>query len=191
MPSISRLLKSLAFAGTLAMAATAAAAGPTVTPLVSVEWLHQHVADQDLRVLDLRGPAGFAAGHVPGAIRVNFPGGWRVERNGIPAMLPDVPDLAAYVSSLGIGPKTSVVVLPVGRSSADLGQATSIYFILKYLGHDGVAVLDGGAPAWAAANEPLETGPAARTQQAPFVANARPEILATIDQVKATLGTGA
>jgi thiosulfate/3-mercaptopyruvate sulfurtransferase len=190
MLSISRLVKPLAVAGALAMAATAAAAGPAVTPLVSADWLQQHVADQDVRVLDLRAPAGFEAGHVPGALRVDFPGGWRVERNGIPGMLPDVPDLAAYVSSLGIGPQTSVVVLPVGQNSADLGAATSIYFILKYLGHDAVAILDGGAPAWAAAaNAPKQTGAAAPPQQAAFVANARPEILATLDEVKASLGT--
>ncbi len=187
---MSRLIKPVAVACALAVSATVAAAGPTVTPLVSIDWLQRHVGDQDLRVLDLRSATGFDAGHVPGAIRVEYPGGWRVERNGIPAMLPNVPDLAAYVSSMGIGPPTSVVILPVGRTSGDLGQATSIYFILRYLGHDAVAILDGGAPAWAAANLPMQTGPAAPSQQAAFVANPRPEILATLDEVKAVLGTG-
>ena len=47
-----------------------ALAGPEVTPLVSTDWLAQHLGDADLAILDVRDTGTFAAGHIPGTINI-------------------------------------------------------------------------------------------------------------------------
>lgn len=181
-PPFLRNLAAIGAAIVLALAGPALA-GPAVTPLVSVEWLAANAAAPDLRLLDLRPAEAFAAGHVPGTVRSDYPGAWRAEVDGVPAMLPPVPALEAAVSALGIGPDTSVVLLPAGTDAAEFGAVTWVYFILKYLGHDAVAILDGGTAAWVAAGNPVESGEGAKPAAAAFVAAVRPDVLATTEAV--------
>ncbi len=170
-----------------------AMAGPAVTPLVGTEWLRQHLGDPQLRILDIRsgnaGAAAFEAAHIPGALRSEYPGDWHTQRNGVPWALPEVADLELGLSVLGIGPDTTVVVVPAGTDATDLGGATWIYWVLTHLGHDAVAVLDGGYAAWAAdpAN-PTESGPGTPPEMAVFTAQVRPEILISTADMKARLG---
>lgn len=194
---MSGIKRTLAAAAAVAMAVAGpavAVAGPAVTPLVSVDWLADNLGGDGLTIIDLRsgsqGAAAYAAAHVPGAIRVDYPGAWRVDRDGVPGLLPETAALEAHLSALGVGADSSVVLVPAGTGSTELGGATWVYFVLKYLGHDAVAILDGGAAAWAVAALPVEAGAGATPQPARFTADVRPDILATIDVVVANLGTG-
>lgn len=173
-----------------AVAATQpAAAGPEVTPLISTEWLEANLDEDGLVVLDIRGEATFADAHVPGALRTDYPGAWRTTRDDVPWVLPEIADLEAFLSGLGIGGDTSVVVVPAGTDATELGGVTWIYWVLKYLGHDAVAILDGGWNAWQGEGRPAESGPSPEPVAAAFVAAPRPEILATTDYVAERVGT--
>ena len=115
----------------------------------------------DLVLLDIRhaladpgkGPAAYAAGHLPGAVHAH------VDRDlSSPPRagtgrhpLPDVDDFVGTCSRWGVGPGVQVVCYD------DWGGAwaSRAWWLLRYYGHEEVAVLDGGLPAWTAAGLPL------------------------------------
>ena len=112
----SRLLLGLTLVAP-AMAAPTLAAAPT--PLVSADWLKQHLRDPGLVVLDIRsaidggGVKAYEAAHIPGSVHSDYDkAGWRVERNKVPFMLPTVAELEKLIGELGIDEETRVVVVP-------------------------------------------------------------------------------
>jgi len=168
---------------------TGTALARSLEPLVSVEWLQSHLGESGLVVIDIRSAidggarSDFEAGHIPGAVYSSYTeAGWRQNSNGIPGMVPPVADLEALIGGLGIDNATDVVIVPAGVGSTDFGSAARIYWTFKLLGHDRVAILNGGHRAW------LESGaPVAEGWQDPlpatFVADFRPHLLASVDDV--------
>jgi thiosulfate/3-mercaptopyruvate sulfurtransferase len=183
--------------GLLAAMLLAPAAGlaAPLSPLVDVAWVEANGERDDVVLLDIRNRIDggsrqtFAEGHVPGAIHSDYlQDGWRTTVDGVVGQTPPVANLEALIGGLGIDGDRTVVVIPAGVSSTDLGSATRVYWTFKYLGHDRVAILDGGHRAWVEAGKPLESGlpePEART----FVASVRPELLADTAFVESRLGT--
>jgi len=70
-------------------------------PLVDAAWLKERLGDSGVRVLDCTSPRMYAQAHIPGAVFTDF-GKWRVKKNGVPAMLPDVSYLEKLIGGLGI-----------------------------------------------------------------------------------------
>jgi thiosulfate/3-mercaptopyruvate sulfurtransferase len=163
----------------------------TESPLVDSAWLAQHLDRDALVVIDVRDPvdgvSAYDAGHVPGAISAPYVGfGWRAEVEGIPGMLPPVGAIADKIAQLGVDGNSQVVILSDGVNSTEFGKATRVYWTFKVLGHEAVAILDGGFRAWTAAGQPVSTD--ARTPTpAGFTADLQPDLLATIDEVRAAL----
>jgi len=174
------------------------AAKAVAAPLVDADWLAGRLNNSDLVVLDIRygadagSPDAFEAGHIPGAVHADYAtAGWRMNKEGVPGMLPPVADLEKLIGGLGIGNGTQVVVVPRGVSASDYGSATRVYWTFKVLGHDAVSILDGGYKGWLAdASRPVETG-AVTPEPAAFKADFRRDLLATGDDVKAALDGGA
>lgn len=163
-------------------------------PLVDVDWVKANADRDDVVLLDIRNKIDggsaktFAAGHIPGSIYSNYlEAGWRTKVDGVIGQVPGADQLEALIGGLGIDNKTTVVVIPAGVNSSDFGSATRVYWTFDYVGHDKVAILDGGYRAWTAdpAN-PIETGSAAPEPKT-FAANLRPELLVDSADVQATL----
>ncbi|HVC54403.1 MAG TPA: 3-mercaptopyruvate sulfurtransferase [Stellaceae bacterium] len=129
--------------------------------LVSTAWLAAHLADPHVRVLDssYKQPGvtptarqDYEAGHIPGAVFFDIddvaqPG------TALPHMIPSAERFAAKMAERGIGNDDRVIVYDAnGLSSA--GRA---WWLLRLFGHDNVALLDGGLPAWQAEGRPTET----------------------------------
>jgi thiosulfate/3-mercaptopyruvate sulfurtransferase len=187
--SIARIVRRIAAAAVL----SAAIATPALAaePLVSVDWLKAHRADANVVVLDIRsaidggGKEAYEKGHIPGAVHTDYDkSGWRVERNGVPFMLPTVAELEKLIGELGIDEKSRVVVVPAGVSYTDFGSAARVYWTLKTVGVSEVSILDGGFAAWKAAGNEVASGP---SQPAPtiFTATFNDSSLATDAQVAA------
>lgn len=103
------------------------------------------------------GERQFAEAHVAGARYLHLDrdlSGARTGRNGRHP-LPAREAFARTVGALGIGPSTPVVVYD--RQGAM--YAARAWWMLRWLGHDAVAVLDGGLDAWRAAGGSVESGP--------------------------------
>ncbi|MGD8866066.1 MAG: rhodanese-like domain-containing protein [Gemmatimonadales bacterium] len=162
-----------------------------VQPLVSAEWLNKNLeAVIPLDVRQDRPGAVFADAHVPGA--THSPYGqdpWRVTRNGVPGLMPAVADLELLIGALGIANDDYVVIVPQGQSAVEFGSATRIYWLFKVLGHEKVAILDGGFNAWLARDYSTERG-VNRRPPATYTAEPQSNLVAAKQDVLAALETG-
>ena len=110
------------------------------------------------------GERQFAAGHVPGSQHVHLDrdlAGAKTGRNGRHP-LPDRSAFAQTAGRLGIRPETQVVALDAQGGV----YAARLWWMLRWLGHEAVAVLDGGLQGWKQAGGPLSTE-ASRVAEAP------------------------
>lgn len=154
-----------------------------------MEWVQDHLCTEGVLLLDLRrADIDFQSAHIPCAVHSNYyEDGWREVRDGLPNMMPPADRLARLIGSLGIDNQTHVVIYASGTGHFDLAETTSVYFTLRYLGHDLVSILDGGLPAWTAEwDNDIDVGEQA-TSPRTFIANPKPEWLATLDDVKAVI----
>lgn len=184
-------------AGITALGLAGTATAEAVAPLVDAGWVKANAEREDVVLLDIRNGidggsrATYAEGHIPGAVHSDYlEDGWRTTVDGVVGQTPPVDELEALIGGLGIDNGTTVVVIPAGVSSSDLGSATRIYWTFKYLGHDRVAILDGGYRAWTA--DPGNRVEAGVNEPAPatFVADVRPELRADTGDVRARLESG-
>ncbi|CAM3734380.1 Thiosulfate sulfurtransferase [Bordetella sputigena] len=152
----------------------------TSTLLMSASELASRLNDADVRVFDVRHDLGdfsagrrqFEASHIAGAHFLDNEkelAGEHTGRNGRHP-LPDRGALANLLAAHGVGPGTLVVAY-----DASGGQfAAHLWWLLRWIGHDRAAVLDGGWQAWNAAGLPVESGappaPAAAAAAAPRAA---------------------
>jgi thiosulfate/3-mercaptopyruvate sulfurtransferase len=103
--------------------------------------------------------------------------------------LPPAEVFAETVRKLGIGNRTQVVAYDDANSSF----AARLWWMLRWLGHDAVAVLDGGFKAWTAAGGALEAGEAAAAAEAAehFTPRIRAESVASTAEVERALRDGS
>jgi thiosulfate/3-mercaptopyruvate sulfurtransferase len=162
--------------------------------LVSTSWLAINLDDPHLRIVDAtwylpnaggEGRADYDAGHIPGAAFWDLDGIADLS-DPLPHMLPSADDFGRHMEALGIGDDTFVVVYD------QLGIATAgrPWWMLRYFGHDKVAVLDGGMVRWKAEGRPV-TADAPASRRASFTPRPRPELVRTLDQVRANLSSRA
>ncbi len=165
-------------------------------PLVTRQWLESRLGEPDLVVLDIRnaidgGSAeSYAEGHIPGAIYSNYlTDGWRITRDGVIGMAPPPAELERLIGGLGIGNEDAVVLVYGGVNATDFGSAARIYWTFKYLGHDRVAILDGGWRGWQAAGLAVEQG-VRLPEPTRFEARVRPEYAVDTAFVEAAVARG-
>lgn len=163
------------------------------TTLVDVATLQAHLDDPTWQVVDVRhqltdpdyGPRAYAQAHVPGAVFLHCDrdlSGQVTGSNGRHP-LPDPQQLARRLGALGIGPATQVVVYDDAQGMV----AGRLWWLLRWLGHRSVALLDGGWQAWAASGGPL-TALLPSVEPALFESSLQDGVV-TADEVMARLET--
>ena len=162
--------------------------------LVSTEALAAHLGDPDWIVFDTRhdlawpdkGRQAYQAAHIPGAHFMHLDhdlSGAKTGSNGRHP-LPPVAQFAARMNRCGVAPGRQVVVYDDGGGSF----AVRLWWMLRWLGHDQVALLDGGFAAWKRENRPLDAAiPAPREGR--FEPRPREGITVSADDVLAGLGS--
>jgi len=165
--------------------------------LVETDWLADHLADPDLRIIDATvvmrkdstgawkpssGRGAYDKAHIPHAQFVDLLTGLQDTNSRFTHMLPPADDFAAAMAALGIGNDNRVVVY----SSAVPWWATRFWWMLRTYGHDNVAVLNGGLQKWQAEDKPL-TDEVLSAAPATFMPRYRPDLVATKDSVLAAL----
>jgi len=155
-------------------------------PLVSTDWLAEHLAAPDVKIIDSswylpgeqRNPAAeFEEAHIEGAVFFDIDG-IRDADNPLPHMLPTPRAFAEDMARLGISNSDTIVAY----DGAGLFSAPRAWWCLRVFGHDKVAVLDGGLPAWRAAGLATISGRAAPDAGA-FEASFRPELVRDLAQM--------
>ena len=168
--------------------------------LISAEQLQAlQQTDQPLMVFDCSfdlaapeaGHQAFVAGHIPGAIYAHMDAhlsakGQPDAASGGRHPLPAREKFTAWLGSAGLDQGAQVVVYD--RQGAN--YCGRLWWMLQWVGHDAVAVLDGGWPAWLAAAGAVASGEA--TQRLPTNYAVAPELssLVAIETIAARLGVG-
>lgn len=176
--------------------------------LVTTEWLAEELGaapgdGSDLVVLDCTiflkmgddgyisesGLANFEAGHIPGAAFADLNEDLVDTSGPYRYVVPTPEHFGAAMERLGVS-DTSRVVLYDDNSSM---WAARVWWMLRWIGFDRAALLDGGLKAWRAEDRPLESGPPAPTPAPPgsLSLQPRPRLIADKDEVMAAMADGA
>lgn len=171
---------------------------PAMDTLVTAEWLSQHLNDPDLVVLDctvrmqptkdhgfaaVSGRSDYDSGHIPGAGFADLTGD--LSAGGpFKFAMPTPQKFAAAMGALGVG-DDSRVVLYSGNNPA---WAARVWWMLRWIGFDRVAVLDGGRKAWTTEGRPLSIEPFNRPAEKLSV-SLRPMLIADREEVRAAIGS--
>jgi thiosulfate/3-mercaptopyruvate sulfurtransferase len=135
-----------------------------IEPIVSAKWLQANRGAEDLVIVDIRPPAAYDAGHIPGAISEPFLvpfSAWVTMRDDLLLELPEDDELFASIGALGIQADSRVVVVtssnPGEPPTYGLSNGTRVAGTLIYAGVRNVAVLDGGFAEWNVEGLPTTT----------------------------------
>ncbi|MED1723979.1 sulfurtransferase [Brevibacillus parabrevis] len=157
--------------------------------LVTPQWLRDHMNDERIVIADCRfalsaseqGAEEYATDHIPGALyfHLNRDLSGPKQEHGGRHPLPDPAALAALFSRAGIDEHTTVIAY----DDQEMAMAGRLWWLLRYLGHDRVAVLDGGYAAWKKAGYEV-TAEVPTPQARTFVPQLRPDMLVSVEGVK-------
>ncbi|WP_238655138.1 sulfurtransferase [Paenibacillus piscarius] len=156
---------------------------------VTKRWLLARLYEPEQTIVDCRfnlndpgeGRALYEAGHIPGAVYLDLKldlSAPEAEHGGRHP-LPDPQVFAARLSKLGISNDTRIVAY----DDEDGMNAARLWWMLRYLGHEQVFILEGGFSQWKAEKYPVTDHQPVRVPSS-FTANVQPQMLADIDEVR-------
>lgn len=166
------------------------------TPIISTAELAERLSDAGCFVADCRfelsdrgaGRAAWESGHIPGAVHVDLERDLSTPVTAVSGRHPlPHPDAFAHtLSRLGISGDTDVVCYDAGNGAF----AARLWWMLRWAGHDAVAVLDGGFAAWVAEGRPVSREAPPPRPPARFIARPRPDMVVDAAGVASALARG-
>jgi thiosulfate/3-mercaptopyruvate sulfurtransferase len=165
--------------------------------LVSAEWLREHIDDPDLVVIDAtvivepdgagnlvsrNGKAAYDAGHIPTAVFADLKGELADADSTLDFAIPSPEQFAQAMGALGVGDNSRVVLYDANGMS----WAARVWWMLRWIGFDQAALLDGGLNAWTAAGGELSTE-ATDHPTRELTVRLRPELIVGQDEVRASI----
>jgi len=173
----------------------------TAQCLVETDWLAAHLDDPALRVLECTtilhprpdggytaesGRATWAAGHIPRSGFADLTDDLCDRSSPLLYMMPTAEQMAQAMARLGVGEGTRVVLYDRAVNM----WAARVWWMLRAVGFDEAAVLNGGWRKWTHENRPTSTEPCVYPP-ARFVPRPRPELFVGKQAVLASLGERA
>ena len=173
------------------------AASTGMDSLVTAAWLAEHIDDPDLVVLDcsviiendedgnmraLSGRDAYEAGHIPGAGFADLKGALSDADSPLEYAVPAPGQFRDAMQALGVGDDTRVVLYD--RSGGV--WSARVWWMLRWIGFDDAALLDGGLDAWTAAGRSLSTETPTEPERT-LTVNLRPQLIADRDEVFAAI----
>jgi thiosulfate/3-mercaptopyruvate sulfurtransferase len=159
--------------------------------IVSPQWLFAHLEDPKVVIVDCRfsladpqlGKQQYQTSHIQGAyyLDLNQDLSSPVQEHGGRHPLPDIGILTEKLAGIGVNSSETLVVV---YDDSRLAFASRLWWLLRYLGHEQVAVLDGGFKNWENCNYPI-TDVIPGRKKGKFTANLQPQLLVNIEDVKA------
>ena len=162
-----------------------------IQQVVSAEWLHSNLNNPQIVIVDCRfslmdrdlGQKQYQESHIQGAyyLDLNLDLSSPVQKHGGRHPLPDFEQLATKLSEIGV---TSGETMVIAYDDSRFAFASRLWWLLRYMGQDRVAVLDGGFAGWQAQNYAVNAEiPTAKSGK--FTPKLRTDWLVDIDTVKA------
>lgn len=165
--------------------------------LVNTEWLSVHLDDPDLVLLDctvvtmpeedggfrnVSGRPDYELGHIPNAGFADLMVDLADTSSEYEFTLPDPKTFCEAMGKLGVGDNSKVVLYDMNYQA----WAARVWWMLRWVGFDRAALLDGGMSAWTSERRPLSTEKVIRTPKH-LTLNLRPELIADHDEVLADI----
>lgn len=167
----------------------------TYHELINVAQLRDFLSVSDCRLIDCRsdlmqpekGRADYLAGHLPGAVYADLDVDLAdpITDTSGRHPLPDAERFRKTLEGWGISNDTQVVAYDYANSAL----AARLWWMLRWMGHERVAVLDGGIAAWSAAGGELQTT-VPQFKKSVFNATPKLENVATTEEISAALAAG-
>ncbi|HZY99242.1 MAG TPA: sulfurtransferase [Candidatus Baltobacteraceae bacterium] len=165
------------------------------TTIVSVRELHDRLGDPKIVAIDCRhslqdlglGERLYDEGHLPGAFFAAVEddlAGSKTGSNGRHP-LPDPEVFARFLRGLGVDDDTQIVAYDAG---ADM-FAARCWSLVRWIGHDAVAILDGGYARWVQSGYPVTAAPGEPRREGNIQAHVRPELIVDAEHVHKRLGS--
>jgi thiosulfate/3-mercaptopyruvate sulfurtransferase len=163
------------------------------TTLVTTETVYLHLGEPDWAIVDCRfelgtpdsGETQYRERHIPGAVYAHLDRDLAGKKTGTNGRhpLPDPDALRETFSRMGIAFGVQVVAY-----DQDNGMyASRLWWLLRYMGHESVAVVDGGFAKWVSEGRPTTSGDERRARE-PFDGTPREAMRATVADVEQHLG---
>lgn len=164
--------------------------------LVTTEWLNDHLNDPDLVILDcnvitlpdelfgyknVSGRSEYAKSHIPGAGFADLTVDLSDMESPLDFDLPSPEEFCTVMGALGVGDDSRVVLYDEW-----MGWAARVWWMLKWVGFDNAALLNGGSKAWVAEGRPVSKDVVSRPTKV-LSPRVRPEIIADRDEVLAAM----
>ncbi len=165
----------------------------TKDPLVSTQWLAEHLSAPDVRIVDATwfmpgverdARAEYEQGHIPGAVFFDIDE-ISDTATDLPHMAPSPEKFSSRVRKMGLGDGYRIVVY----DSHGVFSAARVWWTFRLMGHEDVVVLDGGLRKWLAEGRPVEDLPPPPRERH-FTARYNADLVRTAAQVKRDLDSG-
>jgi thiosulfate/3-mercaptopyruvate sulfurtransferase len=163
-------------------------------PLVSAAWLAERIDAPDIRVVDATwfmpsdtrdAKALYAERRIPGAVFFDIDEIADTD-SPLPHMLPAPEKFASRMKKRGIGDGSRVIVY----DNQGIFSAARVWWTFRVMGHEDVAVLDGGFPAWEAGGHEIETGPPQTRMERHFTPRVRTDLVRDLADMRKAVEAG-
>jgi thiosulfate/3-mercaptopyruvate sulfurtransferase len=163
---------------------------PAYDPLVSTQWLAEHLNAPDVKIADATwflptlgrdARQEYAEAHIPGAVFFDIDD-IADAASPLPHMLPDAAKFSSRMRGLGLGDGTRIVLYDNNKYSA----SARAWWMLRLFGHPEVAVLDGGLAKWRAEGRPVTDDPVT-PKEAHFTARQNNLLVRDLEQIRANV----
>lgn len=159
--------------------------------IVETDWLADHLHAPDLVILDgswhlptanRDAKAEYLAEHIPGALFFDIDD-IRDDTSPLPHMLPSTVKFASRMKKMGVGDGMRIVVY----DTIGVFSAARVWWTFRAMGHEDVAVLNGGLKKWKAEGRPLEDGPPVPRSARHYTPLLNAQLIRDLDDMKALL----
>jgi len=162
--------------------------------IVETDWLADHLNAPDLLILDgswhlptsgRDARAEYNAEHIPGALFFDIDD-LTDENSPLPHMLPSSVKFASRMKKMGVGDGMRIVVY----DTYGLFSAARVWWTFRAMGHNDVAVLNGGLKKWKAEGRDIEDMPPMQRTARHFTPRVQSELIRDMDDMKAYVEKG-
>jgi thiosulfate/3-mercaptopyruvate sulfurtransferase len=163
------------------------------TWLVETDWLTEHLKAPDIVVIDAtlylptvprNAYEEYRNAHIPGALFFDIQD-ISDATSHLPHMLPSPEKFASRVKAMGIGDGTRVIAY----DTQNMSSAARAWWMFRVMGHDDVAILNGGFSKWRKEGRPVETVEPPRRSERHFTIRRNGALVRDIDDVKGLIGS--
>lgn len=161
--------------------------------LVSAQWLKENLGAENLIVFDASmKPVGNVAAtqtiaYIPGSLRFDFDNDIREHNTTLPHMMPTPEFFTEEMQKMGVNQDSAIVVY----DNVGVYASPRAWWMFRAMGHDNVAVLDGGLPAWMEAGYETSSTLATSSLRGNFASTPRPELFVDSQTVTHALSDSA